>query len=115
MRYVVKLKEIHTQKFVVEDAESMEEAIRLALDGEGIEMGPSVYHRTVDDEPEACEADVFVEGDDVIVPNPRGNDAWNNSFLGTIENINYETNIATVRDMEDNYYDVDSARLKLEE
>jgi len=50
-------------------------------------------------------------GCEVEVPEPNENDGWNNAFVGVV--VSYKgLHLVTVRDQEDNYYDVEFERVE---
>lgn len=66
----------------------------------------------------------FLRGREVIVPDPDPNkgDTHNNGFVGTVIEVRfdetlceeYPTTLATVKDQEDNCFDIESSRLDME-
>lgn len=68
--------------------------------------------------PAIAEADQSIEvGDWVEVPDPNsGIDSWNHTFVGYLtriwEDVDFPTKMSTVRDQEDDYFDIEYARLR---
>lgn len=54
-------------------------------------------------------------GDMVRMPSPSeyGTDSWNNEFVGTVIDIDEETENVTVVDQEDDCFDVDPIRVEI--
>lgn len=54
-------------------------------------------------------------GMEVNVPNPNETDIHNNSFVGTVVDILEDRNTVIVQDQDDNFFEIESDRLTINE
>jgi hypothetical protein len=54
-------------------------------------------------------------GDNVIVKDPRPNDLWNHSFVGTVVDIQDESGVISVMDQDENVFDMDADQAHLDD
>jgi hypothetical protein len=54
-------------------------------------------------------------GDNVIVKDPRPNDLWNHSFVGTVVDIQDESGVISVMDQDENVFDMDADQARLDD
>lgn len=51
-------------------------------------------------------------GDSVIVQDPRPNDLWNHSFVGSVVDIQDESGVISVMDQDENVFDMDASQAR---